>query len=599
MDTSIILNRNEVPKEYTWATQDLYPTDEAFLADVEKFKQLVKKADSFNGRATTSAANLLEFYEYLNNEEIPLTNRIMHYSMLKSDEDTSNTVYQDYKNKVSALAVELQSAGSFFPPQLMSLSDDTLESYYKELPELEKYRISIEDIRRTAAHTLDEQSEKIAAMAGEMMETPENVFSLLSNADLTFETVQYNGREYPITQSSFVPLLQDSDQELRKLAFKTYYKSYDQFKNTYAALLSSQVKALAFNSKIHKYNSSLEAALDVTNVDTAVYHNLIEAVHQNIHYMHEYVALRKKILGLKELHMYDIYAPLVDESSATIPYDQAVSDVLDAVKVYGDEYVSILKSGFNNRWVDIYENKGKRSGAYSAGSYEHPYVLLNYKDNLDSEFTLAHEMGHSMHSYFSNREQEHVYSEYVIFVAEVASTCNESLLMQHLLKKTTDKKERAALINYFLDQFKGTLYRQTMFAEFELRINELVAQGESLTADVLCNEYRKLNEFYYGPDVISVDEIALEWARIPHFYYNFYMFQYATGFSAAIALSSGILKEGQPAVDRYLKFLSAGCTKDPVSLLRDAGVDMASPAPVNEALKLFGSLIKEMEELVK
>ncbi len=598
MDTEKILTRGEINKEYTWATEDIYANDEAFLADLDVLKEKIKGFEEFNGKAAKSAANLLAFYKY-RESIIPLTDSIAHYSMLKNDEDSNNPKYQDYRNKMMSALVELESAVSFFPPQLMEISDETLKGYYEEEPALKKYEISMNDIRRMAPHILDEKGEMIVAMAGEVLQAPENIFSLMSDADLTFDPVNYNGKEYPLTSGSFIPLMESPDRELRKLAFTTYYKTYDHFKNTYAAILSSQVKALAFNSKVRNYESSLHAAVDSTNVDPAIYRNLIFAVHKNMHYMHKYVALRKKILGVDELHMYDVYAPLAAESTKKIPFEDAQKDVLEAMSVYGDEYLSVLKSGFNNRWIDRYENKGKRSGAYSAGCLVHPFVLLNHKDTLDSEFTLAHEMGHAMHSYLSNTHQDPIYAEYGIFVAEVASTCNESLLMQSLLKKTTDKKERAALINYFLDQFKGTVYRQTMFAEFELKINDLVAAGESLTAEVLCSEYRKLNEEYFGPDMIIDDEIALEWARIPHFYYNFYVYQYATGFSAAIALSTKMLKEGQPAVEKYLNFLSSGCTKDPVSLLKGAGVDMSTSEPVDLALQLFGSLIDEMEELIK
>lgn len=598
MDTTKILTREEVAKEHTWATEDLYTSDQAFLADFDLMKEKIAEISNFRDTVFTSAKGLLAFFQF--QEELAiLADKVMHYSMLKSDEDTGNSTYQDYKTRCTTLAVELDSAFSFFKPQLMTVSSETLASYYLEEPALAFYEKAIEDTRRFAPHTLDEKGELLLAMAGEIADSPHNIYNLLSNADLNFAPVTVKGQEYEITQGSFVPHLQNPDQEVRKEVFTSYYKSYDQFKNTFAATLSGQIKQLAFYSTTQNYPSALEASLFKTQVSPSVYHNLIKTVHDNIHYMHDYVSLRKKLLGLEELHMYDVYAPLVPDSTEKISFEEAREHVLKSTEVFGAEYNDILKSGFNNRWIDIYENKGKRSGAYSAGSRVHPFVLLNHHDNLDSEFTLAHEMGHALHSYFSNLTQSPVYSDYEIFVAEVASTCNESLLMQHLLKQTTDKKERAALINYFLEQFKGTLYRQTMFAEFELKINEMVAAGESLTADVLSKEYKALNEFYFGPDMVIDEEVALEWARIPHFYYNFYVFQYATGFSAAIALSKKILEEGAPAIERYLNFLKSGCTKDPVSLLRDAGVDMASPEPVALALELFGELIKEMDELTR
>ncbi|MBD5158072.1 MAG: oligoendopeptidase F [Butyrivibrio sp.] len=596
MDIEKILTRSEVPTEYKWAVEDLYASDEIFLQELDKFKSNIEEIERFKQNGLNDAASLLEYYKFTN-AMIPFITKLYNYAMLNNDSDTSNTLYQDFKDRIMSAFISYNSAVSFVMPRLMEFSDEELEQFYKDEPELLLFKGDIDDNRRLKAHILDEKGEMMMAMAGEMMDTPDNIYSILSDADLKFDKVSYEGKDYELTQSSYITLIEKPQRELRKLAFKTLYKTYAQFKNTYATLLSAQVKALAFSSKLRNYGSSLEASLDSSNVDTAVYYNLIDTVHENMHYMHEYVSLRKKLLGVDELHMYDIYAPLVEEASRKITFEEAKSNVLDAMSVFGDEYLSVLKSGFENRWIDIYENKGKRSGAYSCGDFTHPFVLLNHKDNLDSEFTLAHEMGHAMHSYMSNKHQEPIYAEYKLFVAEVASTCNEALLMQYLLKKTTDKKERAALINYFLEQFKGTLYRQAMFAEYEMKINELYAKGEPLTADVLCSLYKKINEEYFGPDMVLDDEIELEWIRIPHFYYNFYVYQYATGFSAAIALSTRILKEGAPAVERYLNFLSAGCTKDPVALLRDAGVDMASPEPVRTALELFGSLIKEMEEL--
>ena len=392
---------------------------------------------------------------------------------------------------------------------------------------------------------------------------------------------------------------ESSDRVLRKSAYENLYHSFGSFRNTAAAVLNAQGKQLKFFADARKYPSTLDAALDRTNVPASVYLNLIEAVHQNMDKLHRYVRLRKKLLGVDELHFYDVYTPLLPDVDKKIPFAQAKQTVYEALAPLGEDYRAILKEGFENRWIDVYENTGKRGGAYSAGTAVHPYVLLNYSGTLDSQFTLAHEMGHALHSYLSNKHQNPIDADYVIFVAEVASTCNEALLMQHLLGKTTDKKERAYLINHFLDQFKGTLYRQTMFAEFELIIGRMIGEGRTLTADVLCQEYKKLNELYYGPDMVVDDEIAMEWARIPHFYYNYYVFQYATGYSAAIALSQRILTAGEPAVQDYLGFLSGGCSKSPIELLKGAGVDMTTPAPINQALKLFGELLDEMEALTE
>lgn len=598
MDIKNILSRNEIPVEYKWSTEDIYSTDEEFLKDLNAFKEIIKKAESFNNVATTSAKALLDYYNFYS-ENMIIIDKLNYYSMLKSDEDTSISRYQDFRNQMLSAYYEYAGAISFFTPQLLSLSEECLEQYYIEEPDLLFYKKAIDENRRFSAHILDEKCEMLLTMANELTNAPQNTFSLLSNADLKFEPVIHEGNEYPVTLGSFIPLLENPCEEIRQKAFHSLYTTFGQFENTFASLIYSQMKALLFNAKARHYKSTLELALDETNVDTKVYYNLIETVHNNMDYMYQYIKLRKKIMNKENLHIYDIYTPLVPDSTKIIPYETAKANVLEALKVLGDDYINILTSGFESRWIDIYENKGKRSGAYSAGCLIHPFVLLNQKDTLDSEFTLAHEMGHALHSYLSNANQKPIYADYVIFVAEVASTCNEALLMQYLLKNTTDKKERIALINHFLEQFRGTVYRQTMFAEFELKMNEIVASGESLTAEVLKNEYIKLVHLYFGDEIILDDEIALEWARIPHFYYNYYVYQYETGFSAAIALSTQILNEGQPAVERYLNFLKSGCTKDPVALLKDAGVNMASPKPIEDALKLFGDLINELETLLE
>ena len=413
------------------------------------------------------------------------------------------------------------------------------------------------------------------------------------------DAIDSTGEKHPLTQGTFIACEESADRELRKSAYENLYDGFSDFKNTAAGLLDAQNKQLKFFAEARKYGSAFEASLDATNVPTSVYLNLIEAVHKNLDKMHRYVRLRKKLLGVDELHFYDIYTPLVKDVDKRIPYAQAKETIYDALAPLGGDYRAILREGFENRWIDVYQNEGKRSGAYSAGAAVHPYVLMNYTGTLDSQFTLAHEMGHALHSYLSNKHQNPIDASYVIFVAEVASTCNEALLMEHLLARTTDKKERAYLINHFLDQFKGTIYRQTMFAEFELNIGKMVAVGKTLTADVLSKEYRRLNELYYGPDMIVDDRIAVEWARIPHFYYDYYVFQYATGYSAAIALSRRILNEGETAVRDYIGFLSGGCSKSPIDLLKGAGVDMTSAEPVDQALALFGELLDEMEALME
>lgn len=593
-----ILKRADVKKENTWATEDLYATDALWEEDLKRLSEYGDKIAAFEGKLMDSADNLYNYFK-LSDELDILTDNLFNYASRKSDEDTKNNFYQAMFGKAYSELVKVESRSAFFEPELLAADESVIEGFYKEKPELEVYRIAINDVVRMKAHILSPEEERILALAGEISEAPGNINSMLNNADMKYPSIKdADGNELRVTHGSFIPLLESKDENVRRAAFESLYHTYADFKNTSASILSAQVKQLIFFAKSRHYNSTLEAALDRTNVPVSVYKNLIEAVHDNMHYMHKYVRLRKKLMKKGELHMYDLYTSIVPTADAKIPFEEAKKTVLEAVKPLGEEYQSILKEGFDNRWIDIYENEGKRSGAYSAGALVHPYILLNYKETLDSQFTLAHEMGHALHSYYSNHTQPTCYRHYRIFVAEVASTCNEALLMEHLLAKTTDKMERAYLINYFLEQFRTTLYRQTMFAEFEMKINEMVENGESLTADELCKLYRELNIEYYGEDIVVDHEIDMEWARIPHFYYNFYVFQYATGYSAAIALSRRILNEGESAVKDYLGFLKGGCSKDPVSLLRGAGVDMATKEPVNAALKLFGELIDELDELL-
>ncbi len=593
-----ILKRSEVPVENTWNLADMFESDDAWLAEYEALKALPAKIVEFQGKLGESAATLLAFLKLEDEIELRLT-PLYGYASCKGDEDTANGFYQDLRGKAMSTYVAISGAASFATPEIMAIDEAKLEEFYKTEPELETYRRSIYRIRRRAAHVLSPECEMILATAGEIADAPDNIGSILRNADMRFPSVvDGEGNEHQLTDGTFVPLLESSDVTLRKNTFEAYYGRMSEFKNTIAATLDAQFKQLRFFANARKYNSTLEASLDRTEVPVEVYHNLISAVHANLDKMYRYVALRKKLLGVDELHMYDVYTPIVADAASEIPYSEAKETVLEALQVLGTDYVELLKEGFNNRWIDVYENEGKRGGAYSSGnSRPHPYVLLNHHDNLDSMFTLAHEMGHALHSYHSTKYQPINTSDYVIFVAEVASTCNEILLMRHLLAKTTDKKERAYLINHFLDQFKGTVYRQTMFAEFELAMGQMSESGQTLTADALSAKYHELNKLYFGEDMISDDGIALEWTRIPHFFYNYYVFQYATGFSAACAIASRILEEGKPAVDDYKKFLSGGSSTDPISLLKIAGVDMSSPEPVNAALKLFGDLITEMEEL--
>ena len=590
--------RSEVPEELTWNLQDMFESDEAWMAEYESLKEMPKQIAAFQGRLGESAETLLEYLKAQDELELRLA-PFYGYASCKNDQDQADARYQDMRGKTMSCLIAISSASAFATPEIMAIDEDRLNLFYVAQPELETYRRVLYQIRRRAAHILSPAEEKLLAAAGEMADAPENIGSVFRNADLKFPAVEDSkGEQHALTGGSYGPLMESEDRVLRRNAFETLYGRIDEYKNTIAATLDAQFKQLRFFAGARKYPSTIEASLDRTEVPVEVYTNLIEAVHGNLDKMYRYVRLRKKLLGVDELHMYDVYTPIVADAAQKIDFEQAKTTVLEALSVLGEDYTDLLKEGFNNRWIDVYENEGKRGGAYSSGnSRPHPYVLLNHKDTLDSMFTLDHEMGHALHSYHSCKVQPTCTSDYVIFVAEVASTCNEVLLMRHLLSKTTDKKERAYLINHFLDSFKGTVYRQTMFAEFELLMGRMAESGQTLTAEALSEKYLELNKLYFGPDMVSDPQIALEWARIPHFFYNYYVFQYATGYSAAVAIANRILSEGAPAVADYKKFLSGGSSTDPISLLKIAGVDMSSPAPVNSALQLFGELLDEMEKL--
>lgn len=598
METNKIPARADVPAKDKWAIQDLFATDDDWRAALAKAKEFIPRIAAFRGRLAESGAVLLSFFRL--DDEISLAfDALVHYAQRRSDEDTRVAAYQEMVSQVTRFAVEIQSAAAFETPELLAISDEDMNRLYAEAPELELYRLNIDRIRRRREHVLSDKEEAILAAAGEMAASPDDIYSMLNDADLKFpDAVDKDGIAHPVTHGTFIPLMQSYDRVLRKSAFDSLYSVYDQFRNTSAATLSAQLKQLLFFANVRKYPSTLDAALDGNEVPTEIYRNLIDAVHRSFAPMYRYVALRKKLLGVDELHMYDLYVPVVDGVEMKFTFEEAKEIALKALAPLGEDYLNLLREGFANGWIDVYENEGKRSGAYSAGARVHPYVLLNFKGTLDDVFTLVHEMGHSIHSYLSNKTQPTAYQDYVIFVAEVASTCNEALLMEYLLSVTTDKKERAYLINHFLEQFRGTLYRQTMFAEFELAANEMTQRGEGTTAEALCAMYKKLNEQYFGPEMNVDEEISLEWARIPHFYYDYYVYQYATGYAAAIALSRRILREGEPAVKDYLGFLSGGCSADPITLLRGAGVDMASPKPIEDATKLFDEMISEMEKIL-
>ncbi len=598
-ETKKIPERCEVAEQDKWAIHDIYATDDLWEEDLAKAKELIPTYGNFVGKLGENPENLLAFCE-MEEKVAVMADALGNYAMRRSDEDARVSKYQAMVGRLMSTYVELTSASSFATPEIMGISDETMEEFYAECPKLERYRRYLTDVRRLREHVLSPQEEKLLAAAGEMANAPDTIYGMFNDADIVFPDVEDGkGEKHPLSQGTYIAHMESDDRTLRKNAFEGLYHTYGSFKNTISAVLSSQVKQLEFFAKARKYNSSLEAALSNNNVPVAVYTNLIEAVHKNLDKMHRYVDLRKKLLGVDELHMYDLYCPLISGVDKKATIDEAKQVIYDALAPLGDDYRKILKEGFDSRWIDVYENAGKRSGAYSAGAKVHPFVLMNYTGTLDSQFTLAHEMGHALHSYLSNRTQTPLDADYVIFVAEVASTCNEALFMEYLLSKTTDKKERAYLINHFLEQFRTTLYRQTMFAEFEMNIGKMSQEGTSLTPEVLNAEYRRLNRLYFGENIVLDDEIDMEWMRIPHFYYNYYVFQYATGYAAAIALSRRILKEGEAAVKDYLGFLSGGCSKSPIDLLKGAGVDMSTTTPVEEALKLFGELIDEMDELMK
>ena len=599
MEIKKYASRDEIPLEETWAIEDLFATDEAWNAELDTLPGDTRELASYKGTLGDNAHTLLEYLQKM--ERIDCKAELLgSYCARKADQDTRNSAARAMQGRFRTLYTALGAACSFETPEIMAISDETLDEFYAQCPELERYRRYLTDLRRMKEHTLSAAEERLLAAAAEMAGSPQNVFSAFSNADLTFpDAVDSEGKPYTLTKGSLINLLKNPDRGLRKDAYEKMFSTVRSFRNTAAAMLNGQGKQLKFYADARKYPSTLDAALDRNNVPTSVYHNLIEAVHQNLPTLHRYMALRKRLMGLDELHFYDVYMPILADYDKKIPFAEAKQTVHDALHPLGEGYQAILREGFANRWIDVHETPGKRGGAYSSGSRVHPYILLNYNHGLTGQFTLAHEMGHAVHSYLSNRTQNPVDAHYKIFVAEVASTCNEALMIRYLLDRSNDKRERAYLINHFLEKFRTTLCRQTMFAEFELFMGNVIGQGGTLTADLLCEEYKRLNALYYGPDMVMDDFIAMEWARIPHMYYNYYVFQYATGFSAAVALSTRILQEGAPAVERYLSFLSSGCTRSPIDLLKDAGVDMTTPEPVNNALALFADLLDEMEALME
>lgn len=591
------MKREEQKISYTWRLEDMFESDEQWEKDYEKVSEALKKYPEYENKITENKEELITYLSF-NDKVNNLAEKLYVYSNQKYHQDMSNAKYQAYAGKSQNLVISLSGAASFFEPEILNMDEDILKSWLEDA-RLTDYRRYISEILRSKEHTLDKKTEEILAKSRKMSSAPENIYSMYNGADIDFPEIENNGEKIKITHGNFIPIMSGTDRELRKKAFKGVYNTYGSMKNTIAATFNANVEQACFFADVRNYSSTRAMYLDSANVPESVYDNLIGTVHEHMDLMYRYVDLRKKALKVDELHMYDIYAPIVDVPDKKYSFDEAKKMVKEGLAPMGKEYLEKLQEGFDNRWIDIYENEGKRSGAYSWGAYgTHPYVLLNYHGTLDHVFTLAHEMGHALHSYYSDKNQPYINAGYKIFVAEVASTCNESLLIHYLLGKTEDKKTRAYLINHFLEQFKGTLYRQTMFAEFEKITHAMAEKGETLTSDVLCKVYYGLNKLYFGENIVLDEEIALEWARIPHFYNPFYVYQYATGMSAAIALSRKIMKEKEKGVEDYMKFLTGGNSKDPIDLLKLAGVDMNSKEPIEQALKLFEELLDEMEKLI-
>ena len=591
MDQNSVITREQQKTEDTWNMQDLYATEELFQEYAEKLSSMMEAFSSMKctlGKGEQELQKALQLYEQMNE----VFESLYVYAFQKYHEDTTNPKYQQMSGEMQIIAANLSQAVSWMEPELLSLPENAFER-----EKLAKYKRFILQIVRQKAHVLDDEKEALLARAGELGQSPSNIFSMFNNADIRFPEVEdTEGTKRVLTVGNYISFMQSKDRVLRRNAFEALYSVYGQFINTLAATFYANLKQADFFAKEHRYQNAMECSLDTGNIPVAVYKNLVQAVNDRLPLMHRYVRLRKKLLGLEELHMYDVYAPMVEVPDQTYSFEEAKQIVKAALAPLGEDYQKVLQQGFDNRWIDVYENRGKRTGAYSWTAYgTHPYVLLNYHGTLDDVFTLAHEMGHALHSWYSNENQPYLYAGYLIFVAEVASTCNEALLIHDLLERSKDKKERMYLINHFLEQFKGTMYRQTMFAEFEMITHGVVEQGGMLTAEQINGIYLNLNKKYFGEDMVSDGQIAYEWARIPHFYTPFYVYQYATGFAAAIAISSKILAGEPGIVEKYKKFLSGGCSMDPIDLLKICGVDMSSPEPIQEALDVFERYLEEME----
>lgn len=588
--------RHEVLPQYTWDLESVYPDETLWEGDFQAVKDSIPRLESLRGTLGQSPDRLLACLR-LRDETHKLADQLLVYARMRKDQDNGNSSYQALADRATALASQLSSGSAFIAPEILSIPEDVLQGFLQAEPGLRLYGHQLDELLRLRAHVRSIEVEVILAQSVEIARTPDSTYGMLTNADMKFPTVlDEEGRPIELTQGRYNQLRESRDRRVRRDAFEAIHSSYRSYRNTLAAALSGSVRGDIFYAGARGYGNALEAALGPSNIPTEVYHNLIQTVDRNLPQLHRYLALRRRLLGIDDLHHYDLYVPMVPEVQMVVPYQEGIQTVLAALSPLGPDYLEPLQTGIASRWIDVYENEGKTSGAHSTGSYTtHPFVLLNYQGTLTDVFTLAHELGHSMHSHFSRRAQPYVYGDYTIFVAEVASTLNEALLTDHLLQRATEPRLRAYLINQQLERFRTTLFRQAMFAEFELAIHTRVEAGESLTPDMLSSLYQELNARYYGSQVVDHHEIAMEWARIPHFYWAFYVYQYATGISAAAALARQIIAEGKPAVDRYLRFLQGGSSDYPIELLKVAGVDMTSPHPVQQALDAFDVLLDEMD----
>lgn len=598
---SELITRDEQKLENTWDLTTIFASDEHWERAFKKLEGYLGREEEVKGKIGDSAQHLLEAL-LLDTEIDEQLGKVYVYAHLKHDQDTSNAKYTAFEQRAANLASQFSARWSFMLPELMSIDEATLKSYVAELDGLKRFAFDLERINKKRPHVLSESEEKILAEASEALSASTNTFGMFNNADLKFDNVKdKEGNSLPLSHGNYITYLESDDRVLRENAYKEVYSKYGQFNNTLAQTLAGKVKASVFSSKVRNYESARAQALSNNDIPESVYDNLVQTVNDNLHLLHRYTKLRKELLGLDEMHMYDMYTPVIQDEKFEVTYEEAKAWMLKSLEPMGSEYTDVIKEGLTNRWVDVYENKGKRSGAYSSGTFgTNPFILMNWTDSVNNTFTLTHEFGHSAHSYFSRNNQPSNMSGYSIFVAEVASTCNEALLADYMYKHLDDDKKKLYLLNYQLDGFRGTVFRQTMFAEFEYLIHTLAEQNEPLTAERLNAEYRKLNEKYYGDAVITDDYIQYEWSRIPHFYYNYYVYQYATGYSAAYALSKKILEEGQPAVDKYInEFLKAGSSDYPIEVLKKAGVDMNEKTPIENACKVFEERLDAFEALIK